>query len=308
VDVIFLTSGEFGMSDRSREEAWAVREREAREAATILGISNVTFLRLPDHYLGDDIEGAASELRVLLERQQPQLIYLPHAGDGHPDHHACQPIVHAALSSRLTPPPALLGYEVWTPLSEYDRAEDISQTMERKLQAVRAHGSQIRQIPYDRAARALNEYRGAMSQVGRFAEVFKFEDDRLARIPQSRRTDPAWHRAYEMTQAIAMLVPPQDAFILVDEGWLDAAPLVAPRRCIPFLEKDGLYWGKPANDEAAIREVTRLRLSGANFMIFVESTFWWLEHYSGLKRHLYSNFRCTLKSDRLLAFNLRDGS
>jgi LmbE family N-acetylglucosaminyl deacetylase len=40
-------------------------------------------------------------LRPLLERQQPQLIYLPHACDGHPDHRACRPIVQAALSSSL---------------------------------------------------------------------------------------------------------------------------------------------------------------------------------------------------------------
>jgi N-acetylglucosamine malate deacetylase 1 len=304
VAAVFLTSGEFALSDLTREQAWAIREAEAEESARILGITNVTFLRRPDHFLGAGIEVAAAALRPLLERQQPDLIYLPHAGDGHPDHRACQPIVQAALSGSVIPPLALLGYEVWTPLAEYDRAEDISEVMERKLQAIRAHRSQIKQIRYDQAARALNEYRGTMAQVGRYAEVFQFADDRFATVPRSRRTEPAWYRIYEVTQEIAKLVPPQDAFILVDEGRLEAAPLVAPRRCIPFLEKDGCYWGKPADDEAAIREVTRLRLCGANFMIFVSSTFWWLEHYPGLKRYLHSNFRCALKDDRLLAFDL----
>ncbi len=305
VAAVFLTSGEFALNDLTREKAWAIREAEAEESARILGIAEVTFLRRPDHFLGDAIEGAAAELRPLLERRQPQLIYLPHAYDGHPDHRACLPIVQAALSSSPIPPPALLGYEVWTPLSEYDRAENISQMMDRKLQAVRAHCSQIKQIRYDLATSALNEYRGTMTQVGRYAEVFQFVDQRFATIPSSRRTDPAWHRVYEVTLEIAKLVPPQDAFILVDEGRLEAAPLVAPRRCIPFLEKDGYYWGKPTDDDAAIREVTRLRLSGANFMIFVSSTFWWLEYYPGLKRYLYSNFHCSFKDDRLLAFNLR---
>jgi hypothetical protein len=153
----------------------------------------------------------------------------------------------------------------------------------------------------------LNEYRGTMTQVGRYAEVFQFADDRCAAIPRSRRADPAWHCVYEVTQEIAKLVPPQDAFIFVDEGRLEAASLVAPRRCIPFLEKDGYYWGKPA-DEAAIREVKRLRLCGANFMIFVSSTFCWLEYYPGLKQYLYSNFPCALKDDRLLAFDLHAGA
>jgi len=308
VAAVFLTSGEFALGDLPREKAWAIREAEAEESASILGITSVTFLRRPDHYLGDGIEEAATELRLLLERQQPQLIYLPHAYEGHSDHRACQPIVQAALSSTLIPPPALLGYEVWTPLSEYDRAENISQTMTRKLQAVCAHGSQTKQVRYDRAVSALNEYRGTMTQVGRYAEVFQFADDRFAAIPRSRRADPAWHCVYEVTQEIAKLVPPHDAFILVDEGRLDAAPLVAPRRCIPFLEKDGHYWGKPADDEAAIREVMRLRLSGANFLIFVSSTFWWLEYYPRLKRYLDSNFRCALEDDRLLAFDLHTGA
>jgi len=308
VAAVFLTSGEFALGDLPREKAWAIREAEAEESASILGITSVTFLRRPDHYLGDGIEEAATELRLLLERQQPQLIYLPHAYEGHSDHRACQPIVQAALSSTLIPPPALLGYEVWTPLSEYDRAENISHTMTRKLQAVCAHRSQTKQVRYDRAVSALNEYRGTMTQVGRYAEVFQFADDRFAAIPRSRRADPGWHRVYEVTQEIAKLVPPHDAFILVDEGRLDAAPLVAPRRCIPFLEKDGHYWGKPADDEAAIREVMRLRLSGANFLIFVSSTFWWLEYYPRLKRYLDSNFRCALEDDRLLAFDLHTGA
>jgi len=308
VAAVFLTSGEFALGDLPREKAWAIREAEAEESASILGITSVTFLRRPDHYLGDGIEEAATELRLLLERQRPQLIYLPHAYEGHSDHRACQPIVQAALSSTLIPPPALLGYEVWTPLSEYDRAENISQTMTRKLQAVCAHRSQTKQVRYDRAVSALNEYRGTMTQVGRYAEVFQFADDRFAAIPRSRRADPGWHHVYEVTQEIAKLVPPHDAFILVDEGRLDAAPLVAPRRCIPFLEKDGHYWGKPADDEAAIREVMRLRLSGANFLIFVSSTFWWLEYYPRLKRYLDSNFRCALEDDRLLAFDLHTGA
>lgn len=304
VTAVFLTSGEFALSDLPREKAWAIREGEAEESAKILGIASVTFLRRPDHYLGDGIEEAAAELRTLLERLQPQLIYLPHAHEGHSDHRACRSIVQAALSGIMIPPPALLGYEVWTPLSKYDRAENIAQTMERKLQAVCAHRSQINQLRYDRAVSALNEYRGTMTQVGRYAEVFQFTDDRFAAIPPGRRADPAWHCVYEVTQRIAKLVPPQEAFILVDEDRLEAAPLVAPRRCIPFLEKDGTYWGKPADDEAAIREIIRLRRSGANFMIFVSSTFWWLEYYAGLKQYLYSNFPCALRDDRLLAFDL----
>jgi len=308
VAAVFLTSGEFALSDLAREKAWAIREKEAEESARILGIADVTFLRRPDHCLGDRTEETAAALRSVLDRQRPQLIYLPHASDAHSDHRACLPIVFKALSGSAISRPELTAYEVWTPLSEFDDAVDISQTIERKLQAVRAHRSQMNQIPYDQAVAALNEYRGIMTRVGRHAEVFQFADNRVAMIPRSRRTDPAWPHVQAVTREIVKLVPPQEAFILVDEDRLDAVPLVAPRRCIPFLEKDGRYWGKPADDEAAIREVARLRLSGANFIIFVSSTFWWLEQYPGLRHYLYSNFLCALQDHRLLAFNLRVGA
>ena len=59
---VFLTSGEFALKDLTREKAWAIRENEAQESAGILGITSVTFLRRPDHYLSDGIEEAAAEL------------------------------------------------------------------------------------------------------------------------------------------------------------------------------------------------------------------------------------------------------
>jgi N-acetylglucosamine malate deacetylase 1 len=67
----------------------------------------------------------------------------------------------------------LLGYEVWTPLSEPDSVEDISKLMSRKLRALRAHASQLKEFDYVRAVRGLNEYRGVMMGRCRFAEVFQ---------------------------------------------------------------------------------------------------------------------------------------
>jgi LmbE family N-acetylglucosaminyl deacetylase len=60
VAAVFLTSGEFALIDLTREKAWAIHEGEAEESARILGIANVTFLRRPDHYLGDGIDEEAA--------------------------------------------------------------------------------------------------------------------------------------------------------------------------------------------------------------------------------------------------------
>src|SRR5438876_10592838 len=51
----FLTSGEYGLRELSKEAAWRVREREAERAGEILGVASVAMLRRPDQYLEEDI-------------------------------------------------------------------------------------------------------------------------------------------------------------------------------------------------------------------------------------------------------------
>jgi N-acetylglucosamine malate deacetylase 1 len=172
VTAVFLTSGELGLKHLSRDEAWRVREGEAEAAAEVLGIAALTFLRLPDWDVGDAVDEAAMALRPVLQRDPPDMVYLPHPGEWHPDHRAALPIVRAALHSSTTAPPTLRTFEVWTPLSEYDQVEDITPVMRRKLQAVRCYRSQIGHFRYDRAVSGLNQYRGSLAARCRYAEVF----------------------------------------------------------------------------------------------------------------------------------------
>jgi LmbE family N-acetylglucosaminyl deacetylase len=173
VATVFLTSGELGLKHLAREEAWRVREGEAEAAAEVLGIAAMSFLRLPDWGLGDRVDEAATALRAILDREQSRVVYLPHGQDGHPDHQAALPTLRAALHGSAAAPPALLTYEVWTPLAAYDHVEDITPVMRRKLQAVRCYRSQIGHFRYDRAVAGLNQYRGSLAARCRYAEVFQ---------------------------------------------------------------------------------------------------------------------------------------
>jgi N-acetylglucosamine malate deacetylase 1 len=176
VHAVFLTSGELGLKERSREEAWETREREARDAARVLRLAAVELLRCPDWTMGDDIPSVSAKLAPVLQRVVPNLIYLPHSNEWHPDHKATLPALRAALGN--SPLPQLRGYEVWTPMAEYQHVEDISSVMGTKLRALRKHRSQVSQWDYARAVRGLNEFRGAMAGRCRYAEVFQ-------EIPQS---------------------------------------------------------------------------------------------------------------------------
>jgi SAM-dependent methyltransferase len=111
--------------------------------------------------------------------------------------------------------------------------------------------------------------------------------------------------ALRLTREIAEVAPEGESFILVDDD-LFGPRVVGGRRGLPFLEKDGLAWGKPADDAAAIAELERMRSTGAALMIFAWPSFWWLDYYAELHRYLRSKFRCVRKNDCLIAFDLRD--
>ena len=171
----FLTSGELGLQRLPPDEARRVREQEARAAADVLGIAAVEFLRLPDWGVGDAVETATRELSAIVERERPDLVYLPHANDAHPDHQVVARILGRAMRDHR-PVPRLLAYEVWTPLASYDHVEDITTVMRRKLRALRCHASQVGYFRYDRAVHGLNQYRGALASRTRYAEVFQSVD------------------------------------------------------------------------------------------------------------------------------------
>src|SRR5262245_43440741 len=127
----------------------------------------------------------------------------------------------------------------------------------------------------------------------------------VATDPGPWRANGWWHQIDAGLQGITAIVPQGDAFILVDQDSWGCGPVIARRRRIPFLEREGGDWGEPEDDATAIGELERLREAGANFMVFVQPALWWLDYYAGLRCHLRSNFRCALENDALVAFDLR---
>jgi Glycosyl transferase family 2 len=120
----------------------------------------------------------------------------------------------------------------------------------------------------------------------------------------------AWmRRLAAATEELSTLLPLDCSVIVVDEDqWADrwgGSGLLEGRRSIPFLERDGQYWGPPPDDGVAIRELERLRQSGAGFVVIGWPAFWWLGHFAGWHRHLRSNYPCVLENDRLVVFDLQ---
>lgn len=120
----------------------------------------------------------------------------------------------------------------------------------------------------------------------------------------------AWMKSLEhAAREIEAAVPEGQTFVLVDDDWWnDGAgnPEVLPgRHRLPFLERDGEYWGPPGDDGQARLELERLRCAGASFLVFAWSAFWWLEHYRDFVSWLRSTFACVVEDANLVIFDLR---
>jgi hypothetical protein len=119
-----------------------------------------------------------------------------------------------------------------------------------------------------------------------------------------RQTRPAdVLRLKQCADELTRLIPPEDPFILVDEEQMRGG--LPHRRAIPFLERDGLYWGPPPDDAEAIREFERLRGAGARYFALTWPCFWWFDHYREFARHIRAGFKPVSKSDNLEVFDLR---
>ncbi|MGH7801486.1 MAG: glycosyltransferase family 2 protein [Thermodesulfobacteriota bacterium] len=102
---------------------------------------------------------------------------------------------------------------------------------------------------------------------------------------------------------IAALIQPGERFIMVDQDQLSR--YFRAYGAVPFLERDGIYWGPPPDAETAIREFERLLEAGATRIVFTWVAFWWLEFYTDFHKYLRSRYHCILENERLVVFDLR---
>lgn len=107
----------------------------------------------------------------------------------------------------------------------------------------------------------------------------------------------------EAIQRLREILPSGARYILVDEDRSDIKDGIESR-AVPFLEKDGEYWGPPSDDIHAIRELERMRREGAEFIVFPWITFWWLEYYGEFAEHLVRSGRCLQRDDLMTVYQL----
>jgi LmbE family N-acetylglucosaminyl deacetylase len=162
VRYVICTNGDKGSKDpdTSPFRLAEIREEEQRNAARILGVKQVTFLRYGDGEL-ENTRAFRNELAMLIREFQPKVIvthdpWRPYMV--HPDHRAVGfATVDAVVVARdhlFVPFWLELGLPPHAPLEIYftfpsapDYVIDITSTLEKKLEAIGKHESQMGRFP-----------------------------------------------------------------------------------------------------------------------------------------------------------------
>lgn len=153
VGIQYLTRGELGgLWGDSRDDLARTREQEAREGAQILG-ANPEFSSYCDGSLQPTLE-ARQHLTEVIRARQPDVLLTHHESDDHPDHEATARLVRGAFYQASLPLAEAEG-DPWEPDGLYFFGQpgggfkpevfvDITDTIDTKLRALRAHESQLK--------------------------------------------------------------------------------------------------------------------------------------------------------------------
>jgi LmbE family N-acetylglucosaminyl deacetylase len=163
--LVCCTSGDQGGEDPDADPLAlaALREAEQRAAAAIIGYAGVTFLHQPDGALANDLalrEQLVRSIRTFrpdaVVATDPETLFYKGGGINHTDHRAAgiaaidavypaarNPMAFPWLArGGLAPHVVRRVYLFWSDQS--DTWVDVSATLERKIDALRAHASQIK--------------------------------------------------------------------------------------------------------------------------------------------------------------------
>jgi LmbE family N-acetylglucosaminyl deacetylase len=164
VTYVIVTDGSQGGEDPTQKdsELIAIREKEQKAAARVLGVKKVEFLGYKDGHLSPDLKLRHDIVRMI-RKYKPQLVitHLPGRvldapmGGSHPDHLAVGEATMAAVYPDSRNPRAFRSLlkeglqphevkEVWLPFwTSGDHLVDITTTLDQKIAALRKHKSQV---------------------------------------------------------------------------------------------------------------------------------------------------------------------
>ncbi|MEO6502413.1 MAG: PIG-L deacetylase family protein [Jatrophihabitantaceae bacterium] len=198
VSYCVITDGQAGEADGTpRDQVAALRQREQRLAAQLVGVSDLTFLGYPDGALTSSLE-LRRELAQVIRRRRPDVVIshsprrdLDRLFLSHPDHLAAGEATLCAVypdarNGHAHPDLVESGLQPWTVREVWlvgdtdpDLFIDVTDSYPAKLAAIRTHASQHDPArpaeALDQAMRGMlgSQARAAGYAEGRLAEAFR---------------------------------------------------------------------------------------------------------------------------------------
>jgi glycosyltransferase involved in cell wall biosynthesis len=107
-----------------------------------------------------------------------------------------------------------------------------------------------------------------------------------------------------LLEQLDLVLPARERFVLIDDGQLGLGNDFEGRPVLPFLQRDGLYWGPPASSEEAIQNLEALRSAVVHKLVIAWPSFWWLDQYGRFDAHLREMCRCVFACPHGKVFDL----
>ncbi|MFE1441624.1 PIG-L deacetylase family protein [Streptomyces sp. NPDC058739] len=166
VHVLILADGKTSRADDPAPEASAAASaQEAADSAAVLGTAAVHRLDLADNQLDTyPLLALAQQVSAVVERVAPHTVYTHHSGDLNVDHELTARACMIACRPHVSPVRWLLGFSTLsaTDAGYAGRApfvpavySDITDSLDRKLDAMRAYASELRDFPHPRSLKAI---------------------------------------------------------------------------------------------------------------------------------------------------------
>ena len=140
--VVYMTDGAKSVGAHDTSHLVKTRKQEAKRAQQLLGIQDIQFLDAPDGKIAED-DTLPQQMREIIEKISPDVIYCTTYVDCHPDHVATARHLASALES-IDLDMRIRLYEINTPLphNAINCIVDISNQQGKKAQATDIFASQ----------------------------------------------------------------------------------------------------------------------------------------------------------------------
>ena len=113
--------------------------------------------------------------------------------------------------------------------------------------------------------------------------------------------------AKQAAASIRALLKTGSSFVLIDHGVIKRA-YFPDYEVKVFVDRNGVDFGFPLNDEAAIEEVDKLCASGVSHLVIAWTAFWFFDFYQDWKDYMYEQFEVVHQSKELVVFDLKSSS